>query len=54
MKIGRPVFRQMAEADPDYVSSDCAIAGRHILQGIGASSARKEHPITLVRIAYGL
>ena len=54
MKIGRPVFRQMAEASPDYVSSDCAIAGRHILQGMGATSARKEHPITLVRIAYGL
>ena len=54
MKIGRPVFRQMAEAAPDYVSSDCAIAGRHILQGMGATSARKEHPITLIRIAYGL
>ena len=54
MKIGRPVFRQMAEAAPDYVSSDCAIAGRHILQGMGATTARKAHPITLIRIAYGL
>jgi Fe-S oxidoreductase len=54
MKIGRPVFRQMAEAGPDYVSSDCAIAGRHILQGMGATAARKEHPLSLVRIAYGL
>src|SRR5574340_680607 len=25
MKIGRPVFRQMAEAAPDYIGSDCAI-----------------------------
>ena len=54
MKIGRPVFRQMAESGPDYVSSDCAIAGRHILQGMGETSARKQHPLTLVRIAYGL
>jgi len=54
MKIGRPVFRQMAEASPDYISSDCAIAGRHILQGMGETTARKQHPITLVRIAYGL
>ena len=54
MKIGGPVFRQMAGAAPDYVSSDCAIAGRHILQGMGATTARKEHPITLIRIAYGL
>ncbi|UCF75731.1 MAG: Fe-S oxidoreductase [Betaproteobacteria bacterium] len=54
MKIGRPVFRQMAEASPDYISSDCAIAGRHILQGMGETAARKQHPITLIRIAYGL
>jgi glycerol-3-phosphate dehydrogenase subunit C len=54
MKIGRPVFRQMAGGDPDYVSSDCAIAGRHILQGMGETRARKQHPLTLIRIAYGL
>ncbi|MDA8258473.1 MAG: heterodisulfide reductase-related iron-sulfur binding cluster [Betaproteobacteria bacterium] len=55
MKIGKPVFRQMAEPQPDYVSSDCAIAARHILQGMGeAATAQKQHPITLLRIAYGL
>jgi Fe-S oxidoreductase len=54
MKIGRPVFRQMAEANPDYVSSDCAIAGRHICQGMGETQAQKQHPISLIRIAYGL
>jgi glycerol-3-phosphate dehydrogenase subunit C len=54
MKIGRPVFRQMAEPGPDYVSSDCAIAGRHILQGMGETRAEKQHPISLIRIAYGL
>jgi glycerol-3-phosphate dehydrogenase subunit C len=54
MKIGRPVFRQMGEAAPDYVSSDCAIAGRHILQGMGNTVAQKKHPITLIRLAYGL
>ena len=30
MKIGRPVFRQMVEPEPDYISSDCPIAGRRI------------------------
>ena len=54
MKIGRPVFRQMGSTDPDYISSDCPIAGRHIQQGIGESRARKEHPLTLLRIAYGI
>ncbi|MBI5752862.1 MAG: Fe-S oxidoreductase [Hydrogenophilales bacterium] len=55
MKIGKPVFKAMANKEPDYISSDCAIAGRHIMQGMGAETkARKEHPITLIRIAYGL
>src|SRR5919204_1911055 len=49
MKIGRPVFRQMAEPAPDYVSSDCPIAARQILQGMGeeAKGAVKAHPLTL-------
>ncbi|HMA89046.1 MAG TPA: heterodisulfide reductase-related iron-sulfur binding cluster [Burkholderiales bacterium] len=58
MKIGRPVFRQMAGSAPDYVSSDCPIAGRHILQGMReggeAAQAVKAHPVTLVRKAYGI
>jgi glycerol-3-phosphate dehydrogenase subunit C len=56
MKIGRPVFRQMASTQPDYVSSDCPIAGRHILQGMGdeAGRAEKAHPLTLLRKAYGI
>ena len=58
MRIGKPVFSRMNEDDPDYISSDCPIAGRRILQGIedrnGPSRARKEHPLTLLRIAYGI
>ncbi len=57
MKIGRPVFRQMNEPGPDYVSSDCPIAGRHIMQGIrenGATNAEKAHPLSLLRKAYGI
>ncbi len=62
MKIGRPVFRQMAQTDPDYVSSDCPIAGRAIMQGMAQGESRNEnesapvkaHPLTLIRIAYGL
>jgi Fe-S oxidoreductase len=58
MKIGRPVFRMMGESGPDYVSSDCPIAARHILQGMSegeaSPKAQKAHPITLVRKAYGV
>ena len=54
MKIGRPVFKAMGNNEPAYVSSDCAIAGRHILQGMGNPGTAKEHPLSLIRIAYGL
>jgi glycerol-3-phosphate dehydrogenase subunit C len=59
IKIGRPVYRQMEEAQPDHVSSDCALAGHHIEQGMeqmkaGSASGKVRHPITLVRKAYGL
>jgi Fe-S oxidoreductase len=62
MKIGKPVFKSMANAKPDYISSDCQLAGHHIEQGIqqfasealGGKAPEVAHPITLVRIAYGL
>jgi glycerol-3-phosphate dehydrogenase subunit C len=56
MKIGRPVFRQMAAALPDWISSDCPIAARHIVQGMAdeTSAAPKAHPLTLLRKAYGI
>ena len=40
MKIGKPVFRRMAETEPDFVCSDCPIAGRRIAQGIEAEGRR--------------
>jgi Fe-S oxidoreductase len=62
MKIGKPVFKSMAAARPDYISSDCQLAGHHIEQGIEqfardgleGKTPRLAHPITLIRIAYGL
>ena len=54
MKIGGPVFQQMKSGEPDYISSDCAIAGRHIQQGMGEHHSVREHPLTLLRVAYGL
>ena len=57
LKIGKPVFKAMAKDGPDYISSDCALAGHHIAQGMAVNAlpaARLEHPLSLVRIAYGL
>ncbi|HMM51268.1 MAG TPA: heterodisulfide reductase-related iron-sulfur binding cluster [Burkholderiaceae bacterium] len=61
MKIGKPVFRQMAEhpeGEPDWIASDCQLAGHHIEQGMTAAgravAGKLAHPLTLLRIAYGL
>ena len=54
MKIGQPVFRRMGEGDPQHIASDCAIAARHIEQGMGLAPGKKRHPISLLRLAYGI
>ena len=55
MKIVKPVARRAGEAHPNYTSPACPPAGRHILQGMGeGATAEKRHPLTLMRIAYGL
>jgi glycerol-3-phosphate dehydrogenase subunit C len=57
MKIGKPVFKAMAQAQPDFISSDCQLAGHHIEQGFdenGLPKTQLAHPLTLLRKAYGL
>ena len=57
MKIGRPVFKSMGATDPDYISSDCQLAGHHIEQGMaenGLKAAALAHPLSLLAKAYGL
>ncbi|MCW8929915.1 MAG: heterodisulfide reductase-related iron-sulfur binding cluster [Gammaproteobacteria bacterium] len=53
MKIGRPVFNQVKQFDADHYGSDCAMAGHHIENGLN-NGQKPEHPITLLRKAYGL
>ncbi len=57
MKIGKPVFKAMANDEPNYISSDCQLAGHHIVQGMEANGLKQAvmaHPLTLVRKAYGI
>jgi Fe-S oxidoreductase len=57
MKIGKPVFKAMAKDSPDTIASDCPMAGHHIAQGMalaGTPAPALAHPLSLVRIAYGL
>ena len=57
MKIGKPVFKAMANNEPNYVSSDCQLAAHHIEQGMeeaGLEKTEMAHPLTLLRRAYGI
>ncbi len=53
MKIGKPVVTRVQQANPDHYASDCPMAGHHIENGLGRGKP-PEHPMTLLRMAYGL
>lgn len=54
MKICRPVFNKVKQAQPDYYGSDCPMAGHQIENGLGDDAMAPTHPMTMLRIAYGL
>jgi glycerol-3-phosphate dehydrogenase subunit C len=51
MRVGAPVFREVAEARPDTIATDCPLAGLQIRQGTGRSA---KHPVQILAEAYGL
>ena len=53
MKIARPVVRKVDQQEPDYFMSDCPMAATHIAN-LSEKIDRAEHPMTLLRMAYGL
>ncbi len=53
MKICKPVANRVQQANPDHYSSDCPMAGHQIENGLGRDKA-PEHPLTLLRTAYGI
>jgi len=53
VKIARPVVRKVDAQDPDYFISDCPMAATHI-GNLSEKIDKPEHPMTLLRIAYGL
>jgi glycerol-3-phosphate dehydrogenase subunit C len=60
LKVGRPVARQVREADKAFVTSECPLAGAHIRQGVAKLApgddkpALVDHPIELLGRAYGI
>ena len=53
MKICRPVVNQVKQHGADVYTSDCAMAGHHIEAGL-ADGSKPEHPLSLLRRAYGI
>ncbi len=61
MKVGKPVFKKAAEADPAYVLSECPLARDHIVQGMESLDKVPNqpgrvlrHPVQVLARAYGL
>ncbi len=53
VKIARPVVRKVDQQEPDYFMSDCPMAGNQIAS-LSEKIDKAEHPMTLLRMAYGL
>jgi Fe-S oxidoreductase len=53
MKIGKNVIERVEKAESAWYSSDCPMAGHQIENGI-ASGKPPTHPLSLLRLAYGL
>jgi Fe-S oxidoreductase len=53
MKIGRPVIQRVEAAAADFYASDCPMAGHQIESGL-QTARPPTHPLTLLRMAYGL
>ncbi len=53
MKIGRPVAERVAGGGADHYASDCPMAGHQIESGL-EGGREPEHPLRLLRLAYGL
>jgi glycerol-3-phosphate dehydrogenase subunit C len=58
VKIGRPAARNMDKGSPDYMVSECPLAGQHLRQVMDLSGSqnvpeRIGHPIEVMARAYG-
>ena len=53
LKIGRPVIQRVQSAAAQHYASDCPMAGEQIESGL-EGGGEPEHPLTLLRLAYGI
>lgn len=52
-KIAKPVENRVKQAEAQHFTSDCVMAGAHIAHGLD-DGTQAEHPVTLLRKAYGI
>lgn len=53
IKIARPIVKKVDKLNPDHLASDCPMAATHIAN-LSETDKPPEHPMTLLRMAYGL
>ena len=53
IKIARPVARKVDQQEPDHFMSDCPMAATQVAH-LADNVDKAEHPMTLLRMAYGL
>ncbi len=53
VKIARPVVRKVNALKSEHLSSDCPMAASHIAD-LAETGDKPEHPMTLLRMAYGI
>jgi len=54
VKIARPVVRKVVDQKADHFTSDCPMANAHVAKLAGDAIKSNEHPMTLLRRAYGI
>ena len=52
-KIAKPVENRVKQSEAQHFTSDCVMAGAHIAHGLN-DGTEAEHPVTLLRKAYGI
>jgi glycerol-3-phosphate dehydrogenase subunit C len=52
-KIAKPVENRVKQSEAQHFTSDCVMAGAHIAHGLNDGTTA-EHPVTLLRKAYGI
>jgi Fe-S oxidoreductase len=54
VKIAKPVVERVAKGGPAHYASDCPMAGEQIGSGLAERGRGPEHPLSLLRAAYGI